>query len=155
MSQCWTSCCGTMGSAASWEWWNTGSILGTAGHSGLRTWHCCSCSLSHYWGSDLNPGSGTPYASQQPTATTKKECTVLNHSYLWNSPADHRLVTLSASHPRLLSIILPNKMPSDLQITPRERIALLPAEVFSSFILDNIQVPLSVFLLLGIILGQI
>jgi len=35
-------------------------VSAVAWHSGLRIWHCCSCSIGH--GLDLSPGLGTPYA---------------------------------------------------------------------------------------------
>ena len=51
-----------------------GWYLGNAGmqvpysaqRSGLRTWHCHSCSLGCNRGSDLIPGLGTPYAAGWP-----------------------------------------------------------------------------------------
>ena len=57
--------------------WHTGSV-GTqvqsrAQQSGLRIWHCLSCSLVHNYGSDLSPGQGNPYAVGWPKMKKKKK----------------------------------------------------------------------------------
>ena len=60
-----SSHCDAMGSAASWECWDTGLIL--VRHSGLKIWHCHrSCSL------DLIPHLGTSYVTGQPKKKKKK-----------------------------------------------------------------------------------
>ena len=66
-----SSRCGPMGSAASLELWDMGSI--SVWHSGLRTSSCCSCGIGHSCGSDLIPGWGTPYASGWQKEKKKKK----------------------------------------------------------------------------------
>ena len=41
-------------------------VQSLAWHSGLRIWHCCSCSVDPHCSLDLIPGPGTPYALGQP-----------------------------------------------------------------------------------------
>ena len=48
-------------------------VLSPVLHSGLRIWHCCSCSLGGDCGSDLIPSRGTPYAMGQPKKKKKKK----------------------------------------------------------------------------------
>lgn len=55
-----SSCCGTRGSTAAWEPWDTGSIPGRA------QWVQRCCSLVCSCGSDLTLGLGAPYASGVP-----------------------------------------------------------------------------------------
>ena len=58
--------------------WNR-QQLGTAGtqvqawHSGLRNWHCHSCSLVCCCGLDLIPGLGAPYVKGRPKKKKKKK----------------------------------------------------------------------------------
>ena len=61
-----------MGSAAaSWECWDTGSIL--ALQSGLRIRPCGSRSLDYRYCPDLIPGERIPYASGQPKKTKQQK----------------------------------------------------------------------------------
>ena len=58
--------------------WSCLESIGTqvrfqAQHSGLRIWHCCSCSLSSVCNSDLTPGPGTPNAVGWPNMGEKKK----------------------------------------------------------------------------------
>lgn len=70
----WRSCCGTMGSAVSWEGQDEG--LSQAWHSELRIWCCCcSCSLGRICGLDLIPGPRTPYAGDRQKKEREKKKT--------------------------------------------------------------------------------
>lgn len=75
--------------------------------------------------------------------------------FLWHSPTYHRFLVphLLPSHIAFLSLNQ-TRMLLNLPVTRKETIFLPLTEVFSSIIIDNIQVSL-VFLLLDIILGQI
>ena len=51
-----------MAQQGQWRLGNAGMQIPLAAwHSGLRTWHCHSCILSHNCGSELIPGPGVPY----------------------------------------------------------------------------------------------
>ena len=53
--------------------WNTGTqVQSLTQDSGLKTWHCHSCSVGCNCGLDLIPGPGTPYASGQPQKRIKQ-----------------------------------------------------------------------------------
>ena len=65
-----SSCYGAMGSAASWEHRDAGSISGW--HSGLRIWHGCCHGLVWNWDSVLIPVLRTPYAMRWPKKEKKK-----------------------------------------------------------------------------------
>ena len=60
-----------MGLAVSWEHWDASLI--PAQHSGLRMWHCCSCSVGQNCGLDLVYGLGNPYASGRPKKKKNKK----------------------------------------------------------------------------------
>lgn len=51
--------------------WDACLIL--ARHSGLRIWHCCSCSLGLDCSWDLIPGLGTPSSTGWPKKREKGE----------------------------------------------------------------------------------
>ena len=63
-----SSCCGTMGSGASWECWDAGLIHGLA----LRIWHCHSFGLGHNCSLDLIPDQETLYAEGRWKKKIKK-----------------------------------------------------------------------------------
>ena len=67
----WSSCCGAMGTVASWEQRDTGSIPGTRG---LRILHCCSCGLGCNGSLDLIPGweLHMPWGGQNKIKKKKK-----------------------------------------------------------------------------------
>ena len=62
---------------ARWDWQHLCSmetqVWSLAQHSGLRIWHCCSCSVGHSCSSDLIPGLGTPCAMGWPKKKEKKK----------------------------------------------------------------------------------
>ena len=64
-------------------------IPSLAQHSGLRIWHCCSCSLGCSCGSDLIPGLGIPYAVWQPKKKKGKK-----KSFRYLSISIHMLATM-------------------------------------------------------------
>ena len=63
--------------------WHLGStrilVQSLALHSGLKIWHCCSCSLVHNYNSDLIPGLVTPYAVGEPKKRKKEKRIFSNH----------------------------------------------------------------------------
>ena len=69
---------------AQWDQWCLGSpemqVRYPALHSGLKIWHCCSCSLGGDCGSDLIPGSGAPYATGWPEMGKKKKIPRREHN---------------------------------------------------------------------------
>ena len=62
---------------AQWDQWCLGStgmqVQFPGQHSGLRIWHCHSCSLGHNCGSDLIPGQGIPHATGQSKKKKKRK----------------------------------------------------------------------------------
>ena len=65
----WSSCCSGIGLAASLQHQDAGLI--PAQHSGIKDLASPSCGRGYKYGSDLIPGSGTPYASGWPKKKKK------------------------------------------------------------------------------------